>query len=76
MSNDAMKTTASSLALIASVTNFELVELWVGYPNCDINLVYVYVDESNLRKYPTIITGHHPTKLTEHVISPNVRLIA
>ena len=62
----------SSLALASNVLGFEIVELWSDDDEGKLHCNYVHAEESLVKRYPNIITGHYPNHKKEHILSPRV----
>ena len=62
------------MALASSVLGFEVVELWSDEGDGRIHCTYVHAEESFIKRYPDIITGHYPNHRRKHVLSPMVIL--
>ena len=70
-----MEATTSTLALAASISKFDVVELWIEESPNVFECKYIYATPGVRLLYPEIIVGHYPQHYREHVLSPQVNLI-
>jgi len=74
LGSEAMRATASSMALASLILGFDIVELWSEDANQKLHCTYVHATDEVIAKYPSIIVGHYPMHKREHILSPKVRL--
>ena len=75
--NNAMRATSASLALVSAVLSFDIVELWTEEVDGQFRCIFVHVEPDFLsaRPRPSVISGYYPTHKREHKISPNICLL-
>ena len=75
--NNAMRATSASLALVSAVLSFDIVELWTEEVDGQFRCIFVHVEPDfiSARPRPSVISGYYPTHKREHKISPNICLL-
>ena len=68
-----MEATRKTLELAASVSNFDIVELWCEDELNSFECIFAYATEQVQKEFnSTVIVGHYPHHSREHKISPQV----
>ena len=75
--NNAMRATSASLALVSAVLSFDIVELWTEEVDGQFRCIFVHVEPDFIaaKPRPSVISGYYPTHKREHKISPNICLL-
>ena len=68
-----MEATRKTLELAASVSNFDIIELWCEDALNSFECKFAYATEQVQKEFDTtVIVGHYPHHSREHRISPQV----
>ena len=68
-----MEATRQTLELAASVSKFDIVELWYEDAFNLFECKFSYATEAVQKEFESVIVGHYTHHSREHVISPKVQ---
>jgi hypothetical protein len=67
-----MEATRLTLELAASVSKFDIIELWYEDAFNSFECKFSYATEKVQKEFESVIVGHYPHHTREHIISPQV----
>ena len=65
-----MEATRKTLQLAASISNFDIIELWCEDAFNSFECKFACATEQVQKEFDTVIVGHYPHHSREHKISP------
>lgn len=77
LSSSAMDISSRSIALLAYVLHFPILELWwcqrpIDNSDPEYKCLYTHAEDQLTKQYPGLITGHYPLRSKEHTVSPSL----